>query len=237
VSEEVEHEPIPGLPEALPPGERILWQGQPDWRSLARHAFQVRILTGYFAVFALARGAFALADGAGIGSALLSSLVVVPLAAFALAVLTLLAWLNARSTMYTITTRRIVMRFGVALPMSFNLPFKQLGAANLNERRAGDGDIAVQLTGSDRLAWLVLWPHARPWRFTRAQPMLRSIPEVRKVAALLGEAVREWSTTEGGLSSTGSRGPIGPGSARSGRADGPELSLARGLLTTEGTAP
>ena len=33
----------------------------------------------------------------------------------------LYAWLVARSTMYTITSRRVVMRFGIAVPVSFNL--------------------------------------------------------------------------------------------------------------------
>ena len=36
-------------------------------------------------------------------------------------------YFNARATVYTITTRRLVMRIGVALPTTFNLPFKQIG--------------------------------------------------------------------------------------------------------------
>ena len=37
-----------GLPERLPDGERLLWQGAPDWRALARQAFHVRGLAIYF---------------------------------------------------------------------------------------------------------------------------------------------------------------------------------------------
>ena len=33
------------------------------------------------------------------------------------------AWASARTTVYTITNRRVVMRFGIALPMTLNLPF------------------------------------------------------------------------------------------------------------------
>jgi len=33
---EYEYEPVPGLPQRLPQGERILWQGAPDWQTLAR---------------------------------------------------------------------------------------------------------------------------------------------------------------------------------------------------------
>ena len=47
---EYEVEPIPGLPGLLPPGEQILWQGSPDGRALARSAFHVRIVAGYFAI-------------------------------------------------------------------------------------------------------------------------------------------------------------------------------------------
>ena len=46
---EYENEPIPGLPGRLPPGERILWQGSPEWRALARTAFHTRLVAGYFA--------------------------------------------------------------------------------------------------------------------------------------------------------------------------------------------
>ena len=48
MSVEYENEPIPGLPGIPPKGERILWQGSPDWRVLARTAFHTRLVTGYF---------------------------------------------------------------------------------------------------------------------------------------------------------------------------------------------
>ena len=47
---EHEFEAAPGLPEALPAGERLLWQGSPDWKSLAVHVFHVRTLAVYFGV-------------------------------------------------------------------------------------------------------------------------------------------------------------------------------------------
>ena len=197
MSGEVEIEPIPGLPHALPPGEQILWQGRPQWRGLARHVFKVPWLAAYFAVFIAARGAFALHDGQGVASALLTSVVVLPLAMACLGVLSLLAWLNARATIYTITTRRVVMRLGVAFPVTFNLPFKRLAAANLNLRARGDGDIALELSGPGRIAWLHLWPHARPWRLAKAQPMLCAIPEAAAVAELLAEAVQSCSAADG----------------------------------------
>ena len=194
---EVEYEPIPGLPHELPPGERLLWQGRPEWRGLARHTFQVRWLAAYFAVFIFARGVVALQEGQSLGSALLRSAMVLPLAFLCLGLLSLLAWLNARATVYTITSRRVVMRFGIAFPMTFNFPFKRIGAAGLKLRKEGDGDISLQLSGPDRIAWLHLWPHARPWQFAKAQPMLRALADAAPVATLLSDAVRAWSAADG----------------------------------------
>jgi hypothetical protein len=53
----------------------------------------------------------------------------------------------------------------------------------------------LALKGPDHIAWLHLWPHARPWHLTRTQPMLRALPQVADVAALLQRA---WSAQTGG---------------------------------------
>ena len=196
MSSEIDIEPIPGLPHTLPPGEHILWQGRPQWRGLLRHTFHVRWLVAYSSVLSAIRGVVALQHGSSAASAVLASAAVLPLAALCIAVLALIAWLNARATVYTITTKRVVMRFGVAFPMTFNLPYKRLAAASVN-LLGGGGDIALQLLPPDRIAWLHLWPHARPWRFARAQPMLRALPDATRVAELLAEAVRSWSLTDG----------------------------------------
>ncbi len=196
MSDELDVEPIPGLPHALPPGERLLWQGRPAWKQLARESFELPWLAAYFAVFALSRGVVALVDGKGVAAAIFASAVVVPLAVCCLATLALLAWLNARATVYSITSKRVVMRFGVAFPMTFNLPFKRLASASLKTRANGNGDIALELSGPDRLAWLHLWPHARPWKFARAQPMLRAIDGASEASRVLAEAVKAWSDAE-----------------------------------------
>ena len=47
---EYEFEAAPGLPEKLPEGEHIIWQGAPDWKQLALQAFHVRIVSIYFAL-------------------------------------------------------------------------------------------------------------------------------------------------------------------------------------------
>ena len=183
---EFESEPIRGLPEALPEGERILWQGAPSWRGLARRVFHVRKVAVYFAALLVVRAAFALAGGEPLKETLVSAAGLAAVALAALGVLALLAWLNARATVYTITNRRVVMRFGVAFVMALNLPFRTVESAALKLHDDGSGDIPLSVPGAERLGWIMFWPHARPWRFgKRVQPMLRAVPEAESVAELL----------------------------------------------------
>ena len=174
VMREHEAEPVPGLPERLPAGERLLWQGAPTWRGLARHAFRTRIVAGYFGVLVGWRVAVVLADGAGVAEALVAGLWIAGLGAAAVGVLSALAWLMARSTLYTITDRRLVMRFGVALPMTINVPFALVQGASVRRRRDG-GDISLEIARPNKISYLVLWPNVRPWHMAAPQPTLRAL--------------------------------------------------------------
>lgn len=191
---EHEFEPAHGLPEPLPEGERVLWQGSPDWRHLARRAFHLRKLSLYFSLILLLRAAEGWRQGEAALSFVKSMSGLSLLAALALATVAFLAWLSARTTVYTLTDRRIVMRMGIVLSLSMNLPYKRIVAADL--RRDGDGpaDVVLRLTPGDKIAYLHLWPHARPWRLAQPEPMLRSLVDAPHVATLLGQA---WSKAHG----------------------------------------
>ena len=99
-----------------------------------------------------------------------------------------LAWVQARATTYTLTTARVVLRIGAALPVTFNLPFAQVGAASLDLRRDGTGTIALETLGETRISVLVAWPHLRPGHWEKTQPALRSVPDAGRVARMLAEA-------------------------------------------------
>jgi hypothetical protein len=189
---EAEH----GLPEPLPPGERLLWQGSPAWRRLAADALHWRKVAVYFVLLLGWQALTVTADGGSVGAAALAALRGVPLALLALGLLGLLAWLMARSAVYTVTDRRVVMRIGVVLTVSFNLPLSQIVAADMRARSDGSGDIALTLAEGQRIGWLHLWPHVRPWRVAQSQPMLRAVPDVARVARLLTEAVRDRAAHE-----------------------------------------
>jgi hypothetical protein len=193
---EHEFEAEPGLPEPLPRGERLLWQGSPDWRAMAREAMHTRLLSIYFAVLLGLRGVTTLSSGGSWLDALQSMLWLLPLAVVAIALLSVMAWLIARTSVYTITDKRVVMRIGVVLNITFNLPFAKIESAGLRLNADGSGDLTLALADSDRIAYLHLWPHARPWQVKRTQPMLRAVPNARQVAASLSAALADASGME-----------------------------------------
>ncbi len=180
---EHEFEAAPGLPEPLPADERLIWQGAPQWRQVAVHVFHVRTLAMYFAAMMALQATYLLGEPERhVVKPLLLSLV---LSVMALSILSLMAWLTARTALYTLTNKRVVMRIGVVLTLTFNLPLRMLSGASLKIHQDGTGDIALRLAGDDHIAWLNLWPHARPWVLRHPEPSLRCISDV----ATVGERV------------------------------------------------
>jgi hypothetical protein len=181
--------PSDGLPEPLPRGERILWQGRPAAWPLTVEAFRFNWIAGYFAVLFGWRLLSALADGDGAVQAVTYAAWIVPVGGTALALLAFFGWASARTTLYTVTDRRVVLRIGIALPVTVNLPYTVVEAAAVKRRRDGSGDIAFRLTPETRTAYAVLWPHARPWRYGRPEPALRAVANVDGVASRIAEAL------------------------------------------------
>jgi hypothetical protein len=181
--------PNGGLPEQLPAGETILWQGAPEWQKLAQRAFRIRIIVGYFVLLLVWRVGAALAHGHGLGFAAMSGCYGLLLAAASSGLFCAYAWLIARTTVYTITSRRVVITFGMALPKSINLPFARIEAADLRVHADGTGDIALRLPAQTRLAYLLLWPHVRSGAAGRTEPVLRCVAHAEAIAKLLAQAL------------------------------------------------
>jgi hypothetical protein len=183
---EHEFEAAPGLPEPLPADERLLWQGAPKWQQVAIDVFHVRTLAWYFAGMMLLQATYLLGEPErNLFKPLLLSFV---LSSMALAILSLMAWLTASTAMYTLTNKRVVMRIGVVLTLTFNLPLRMLAGASLKTNADGSGDIALKLAGNDHIAWLNLWPHARPWVLRHPEPSLRCIANVSEVGERIVQA-------------------------------------------------
>lgn len=179
---EYDHEPVRGLPGELPEDEVVLWQSAPDWKYLAGSALHIRLCAVYFAaivVWAVVRGDLNTAAAVSLIGAVVVGLFV------------LFAWAVGRTTVYTLTSKRIVLRIGVALNKCINLPLTEIETADLKTLGAGHGSIVLRLKGAPRLGYIMLWPHARSLRFARVQPVLRAIPDASNVAQMLFRATQK----------------------------------------------
>jgi hypothetical protein len=189
MSGDFDFEPVNGLPQELPAGERLLWQGSPRWQDLALHAFHARKVVLYFLALAALQAAIRLSNGSGLEQAAIPLLWLLPMGLVAAGILTGLAYASARTTVYTMTSKRIVMRIGIALPITLNLPFKLVDAASVRLFANGSGDVPLKLHTGERVAYMILWPHARPLFFSEPQPTLRAIADADRVANLLASAL------------------------------------------------
>lgn len=180
-------EPVRGLPEELPADEQIIWQGAPNPLRLAKDALKLNWVIGYFVLLAVWR--------AGVSSteypltvAMAHGLPFLFAGAITALLLIGLATVQARSTVYTLTNKRVCMRIGAALTMTLNLPYVCIGNAQVATRKSGLGTITFELIGETRLSHLMTWPHVRPWTFTKTQPAFRAIPDAARVAQLFADA-------------------------------------------------
>ena len=208
---EHEYEPIPGLPEKLPEGEFILWQGRPSAGLVSRRILKTRWIAAYFVLLAGWAVVTGFEDGRSLGSILFSAGAVAMLGAVVLALFELYAWGVQKTTLYTVTNCRIVMRAGVALSVTLNLPFSRIGSVRLNRSEDGSGDIAIALTDGTRVSWMLFWPHLRPWRFQSPEPSFRCLKNVDAIAAVLKQELTRYRNLQGvvpGPGRTPARAPV-----------------------------
>ncbi|MEL7543428.1 MAG: photosynthetic complex putative assembly protein PuhB [Pseudomonadota bacterium] len=192
MSGDFDFEVAPGLPTSLPEGERILWRGAPDATSFARRVLHVRAVAVYFALlfawYLLEQNGVALTGGAL--APISGALWLVIAAVAAVGILSALAWGYARTTVYILTDKRLIVRTGIALPITFNLPLAHVTGADLKQWSDGTGTIALAIDGTAHLAYPHLWPSVRPWHVLHPQPALRCIGDAQLVATLLTDAYR-----------------------------------------------
>jgi len=182
-------EPVRGLPQALPEGEQLLWQGSPGTLAFAIHAFHIRFVLAYFVLatsWRLANLETAGATGLEMTRVAINSGIG---AAAGIGLLVLIAWAMARATVYSVTSRRVVLRYGVAIRKYVNLPFEQIASADMRRYGKDKGDIVLSLASTGGLGYMRLWPHVRPLRINHPQPMLRGLTDVEAVAHTLATAI------------------------------------------------
>lgn len=190
---EYDYEPIPGLPGNLPPGEKLLWQGSPARWPLARRALRVVPVAIYFGLLLLWQCVSALQSHHSWQQMAHAIAIPLVLGGAVLGLLTLIGWSAARATVYSITSHRVVIRHGIALPMSLNLPFVHINSASLGMHDDGTGDVALVLSKPQRVGYLLTWPHVRPGHYIQPQPTLRALADAPRAAQVLAAALAEFA--------------------------------------------
>lgn len=188
---------IPGLPGELPPDETVLWRGAPSWKSLARHLCHVPGVAIYFAVLVAGMGAVSALAGATLRETLATVAPLLAGAGATLGFLAAVAWRIGRTTEYTLTTHRLVLRFNAALPAVLAIPHHCILRASVTIHRDHTGDLPLQMKPGHRVALHRAWPHSRPWRFGSPEPMLRSVPRAGEVAVLLAQTLAQAAARNG----------------------------------------
>ncbi|MCU0620793.1 MAG: PH domain-containing protein [Gemmatimonadales bacterium] len=184
-------ERIAGIDAPLPPGEHVRWQGRPALGPLARHAFHVRAILLYFAALALLRAVLAIGDGRPRAEVMAGASALLVMGLLAAGIALLVAWLSVQTTIYAVTDRRVVLKSGIVLSTTLSLPFRMVDRVDTRRHADGSGDVVIALSGNDRIAYLTLWPYARPWRLSRPEPMLRAVRDFEGLATALRAALAE----------------------------------------------
>ena len=179
----------PPGPVRLAPVERTLWEGSPTFVSIAVRLYHIRAVAVYGVLLTFADIIQAKLQGETLWPALQAAIPGTLTTLGALAIFAALAWCSARTTRYTVTTHRVIMQCGVALPKTINIPLPQVAAVAVRVRADGTGDVTLKPRAGSKLMYLKLWPFTRPWHIRAPEPMLRDVPGAGYVASVLSRNV------------------------------------------------
>ena len=185
-----EFEPTFGFPESLPFSEKVLWQGSPCAWLIARRIFFLPHLFFYFLILSCLALIFN-SEVLTIKDLFIKFLSYMSLGMVAIFLLLAISYLISSTTVYSITDKRVVMRIGIVLNLSLNIPFSKIETAAWKEYADKSGDISLNLVPDNKIAYLHLWPHCRPWFFSSPRPRLSCLKDVGVVARRLTSSWEE----------------------------------------------
>ena len=184
------------LSENLPNGEQLIWQGQPERHALATRAMYLKYIAFYLAALIAARTGYLVVDGEPVAT--WSGMLIWQMLASAFVMLLIvgLAAVYSRTTRYSLTNERLIIKTGAAITIHINLPLQQIIGADLREYSDDTGDITLQVSQADKLYWLLMWPNVRSWWIRPLRPVLRGLRDAQAVAHLLVKEVGEQGNIE-----------------------------------------
>lgn len=176
-------------PVRLAPVERLLWDGGPTFAAMAVRLYHIRAVAIYGVLLTFADLVQAKLHGLTLWPALEATIPGTLTTIGAVAIFAALAWCSARTTRYTVTTHRVIMQCGLALPKTISIPLPQIAGVAVRVRSDGTGDVTLKPRPGSKLVYLKLWPFTRPWHFWAPEPMLRDVPGAGYVASMLSRNV------------------------------------------------
>lgn len=180
-----------------PRAEAPLWTGRPAWLASATRVWKVRWAAAYFALLLVDGARIASAAPVGRSAAWAGEGRLLGIATALLAGLLVMAALTRRTTRYEIGEQAVTFRYGVALPATLVIPFAAIAQVSARTHADGTGDVALELKPGKGVIYPKLWPHARPWRLRRPEPMMRGVPDAGVAAALLCRALAARDRAQG----------------------------------------
>lgn len=176
-------------PVRLAPIEQKLWDGSPSVGSMVVRLYHFRAIAAYGVLLTFADIVQAKLHGLTLWPALEAALPSVVTTLGGLAIFATFAWCSARTTRYTLTSHRVIMQCGLALPKTISIPLPQIAAVAVRVRGDGTGDITLKPRPGAKLMYLKLWPFTRPWHFSAPEPMLRDVPGAGYVGSIISRNV------------------------------------------------
>ena len=174
---------------AIPENEDIIWYGRPELRRFCLSALGLRYLLLYLLIVAL----FNLSSNFGNFSFFIYLEIMVPyiISCFLATVLLVIIGISqVMPTVYVITSKRIIIRSGMALIFMLNVPFDKIANIDKQIFKDGCGNISFKLINNKRVPFFASWPSVRPWYFNNPEPTFRCISNVDVIALKLADAAQ-----------------------------------------------
>ena len=173
----------------IPKDEKIIWYGKPDIRRFCLTALGLKYIFIYLIIIFCS---IIYSRSGDLNFIKIIEVLFPYIISSFLAVLLLIAVgvSQVLPTVYVITSKRVIIRSGLALIFMLNVPFDKIVSIDKNIYRDGCGNISFKLLSKSRIPFFASWPSVRPWFFSNPQPTFRCIADVEIIALKLSEAAR-----------------------------------------------
>jgi len=173
----------------IPEDEKIIWYGRPDLRRFCLTALGLKYIFFYLIIifFSILYARFGDFNFIKIVQVLFPYLISSFLAVL---LLIIIGTSQVLPTIYVITSRRVIIRSGLALIFMLNVPFDKIASIDKNHYSDGSGNISFKLISNKRVPFFASWPSVRPWYFSNPEPTFRCIADVEVIALKLSEAAQ-----------------------------------------------